>query len=72
DPRAGVRGDRRPEGGPGLQERLGGWPVRTDAVVPREPEPRGMVGSPGEAGVLPGPPRRAAGARHAGARGPRL
>ncbi|CAA9454044.1 MAG: hypothetical protein AVDCRST_MAG37-2705, partial [uncultured Rubrobacteraceae bacterium] len=69
---ASDRGSWRPEGGPGLQERLGGRPVRAATVVPREPEPLGMGGPPGEAGVLPGPPRRAEDPRDAGARGVRL
>src|SRR4028119_1214829 len=74
-PQSGAADDRwasRAEEGPGLQERLGGRPVRAYGDVPREPEPRAMGESPREAGVLPGPPRRAAGARGAGAQGPRL
>ncbi|CAA9435405.1 MAG: hypothetical protein AVDCRST_MAG80-877, partial [uncultured Rubrobacteraceae bacterium] len=67
---AGDRGDRRPQGGAGLQERLGGWPLRADAVVRGEPEPRRMGGPPREAGVLPGTPRRAAGPRDAVPHGP--
>src|SRR4028119_2121611 len=74
-PHWGAADDRwvwRPEEGPGLQERLGGRPFRPDGDVPREPEPLAMGESPREAGLLPGPPRRAAGARGAGAQGPRL
>jgi putative transposase len=70
---AGDRGGRLPEGGPGLQERLGGRPFRDDdGNVPREPESRAVGGTPREAGVLQGPPRRAVGPRYAGARGPCL
>src|SRR5215211_7179652 len=68
EPRARDQGARRPEEEPGLQERLGGWPFRADAVVPRELEPGGMGLSPGEAVLLPGTSRRAAGPRDAGAR----
>src|SRR4028118_1429017 len=62
----GVRERRPGGGGAGLHERLGGRPVRAYGDVPREPEPRGMGGSRGEAGVLPRPPRRPAGPRDAG------
>src|SRR4028118_1202407 len=74
-PQSGAADDRwasRTEEGPGLQERLGGRPFRADGDVPREPEPLAMGGAPREAGVLPGPPRRAAGPRDAGAQVPRL
>src|SRR5215213_3760108 len=72
EPRARDQGARRPEEEPCLQERLGGWPFRADAVVPQELEPRAMGRSPGEALLLPGASRRAAGSRDAGARGLRL
>src|SRR5919107_2469618 len=72
EPRANGQGVRRAEEEPGLQERLGGWPFRADAVVPRELEPGGMGLSPGEAVLLPGTSRRAADPRDAGARGLRL
>src|SRR4028118_655666 len=65
----GTHGVARTEEGPSLQERLGGWPFRAYGDVPREPEPLAMGESPREAGVLPGPPRRAAGPRDAGAQG---
>src|SRR4028119_1889091 len=74
-PHWGAADDRwvwRPEEGPGLQERLGGRPFRAYGDVPREPEPLAMGESPREAGVLPGPPRRAAGPRDAVAQGPCL
>jgi hypothetical protein len=66
EPTARDQGARRPEEEPGLQERLGGWTFRADAVVPRELEPRGMGGSPGETGILSGASRRAAGPRDEG------
>src|ERR671921_1689431 len=69
EPRANGQGVRRPEEEPGLQERLGGWPFRADAVVPRELEPGGMGLSPGEAVLLSGAPRGAADPRDAGAPG---
>ena len=72
DPGAGDRRGWRPEKGPGLQERLGRRPLRADAAVSREPEPREIGEPSGEASVLPGPPRRTAGSRGVGARGPRL
>src|ERR687889_1498085 len=72
EPRANGHGVRRPEEEPGLQERLGGWPFRADAIVPRELEPGGMGLSPGEAVLLSGAPRGAADPRDAGARGLRL
>src|ERR687889_662913 len=72
EPRANGQGVRRPEEEPGLQERLGGWPFRADAIVPRELEPGGMGRSPGEAVLLSGASRGAADPRDAGARGLRL
>src|SRR3954466_13566991 len=69
EPGASGQGLWRAEEEPSLQERLGGWPFRADAVVPRELESRGMARSPGEAVLLPGASRRAAGSRDAGARG---
>src|SRR4028119_2481083 len=62
----GEQGISRPEEGPGLQDRLGGRPFRAAGDVPREPEPRRVGRPPGAAGVLSGPPRRAAGARGGG------
>src|SRR5215213_11753422 len=72
EPGASDQGLWRPEEEPSLQERLGGWPFRADAVVPRELEPGGMGRSPGEAVLLSGASRGAADPRDAGARGLRL
>src|SRR5215213_9831777 len=69
EPGASDQGFWRPEEEPSLQERLGRWPFRGDAVVPRELAPRGMGRSPGETVLLPGASRRATGPRDAGARG---
>src|SRR5215203_5851140 len=69
EPEASDQGVRRPEEEPSLQERLGGWPFRAYAVVHQELEPREMGRSPGEAVLLPGASRRAAGPRYGGARG---
>src|SRR4028119_564809 len=66
DPGAGGRGVGYSKGGPSLQERLAGRAFRAHAVVRLEPEPGRLGRSPGAAGVLSGPPRRAAGARDAG------
>jgi hypothetical protein len=69
---ASDQGARRPEEEPSLQERLGGWPFRADAVVPQQLEPRGMGRSPGEAVLLSGASRGATDPRDACARGLRL
>ncbi|CAA9467611.1 MAG: hypothetical protein AVDCRST_MAG02-3298, partial [uncultured Rubrobacteraceae bacterium] len=66
DPGAGGQGVGCSQGGPGLQERLGRRAVRPRGAFPLELEPCRLGWLPGAARVLPGPPRRPAGARDAG------